>query len=85
MNREPTIFTVEGKGAFPVDMLRYDQCWPIDPESTLAIEHSLRPETLSKEERRRVRRVTLATHGWNKPTRERWRSFLWNVTGEGGS
>ena len=22
------VFVVEGKGAFPIDMLRYDACWP---------------------------------------------------------
>jgi hypothetical protein len=25
-------FRVIGKNTFPIDMLRYDQCWPMNPE-----------------------------------------------------
>jgi hypothetical protein len=30
-------FEVEGSGEFPIDMLRYDQCWPTDTADALKI------------------------------------------------
>jgi hypothetical protein len=66
--------------AFPVDMLRYDKCWPRDEHTSNKIistiyEHSaasLGPESIHVEkvcERR------------NDPFNlERWRSFGWNIT-----
>jgi hypothetical protein len=35
-------FTIEGRGAFPLDMLRYDCCHPAQSEDASAIEHSFR-------------------------------------------
>ena len=59
------IFIVEGRGTFPVDMLRYDCCYPSGSKDAAAL--------LTKEPRRVVligERITAA----------RWKSFLWNVT-----
>lgn len=77
MPTTPTTFTVEGGGPFPIDMLRYDQCWPrSEGEDSRAIEQSF-PQG------RRVTgaryRVTLVTHASNRPTGARWESFGFKV------
>src|SRR3972149_6629544 len=62
--------TFQGSGAFPVDMLRYDQCWPrIESEMPkLAMHHSDRAYF-------EVRTVTVSSY---KPfTERRWESFGW--------
>jgi hypothetical protein len=64
-----TDFTVSGKGMFPTDMLRYDECFPRDPQSVMNIE----PES------RCHRPVHLGTHRYGGPTKERWASFGWVV------
>src|SRR5260221_2179864 len=66
-------FYVEGKMAFPVDMLRYDACWPGDVESATAIVIGRDdPEEYTK-----LRRVELRSH--SAPTPGRWASFGWRV------
>jgi hypothetical protein len=67
-------FTVTGRGTFPVDMLRYDSCWPTDTESAACILVS--PDDY--EEWSRVRTVNLATYA-PAITRHRWSSFSWVV------
>lgn len=71
------IVSVEGKGAFPIDMLRYDGVTPrhesdsskigaygaIDADSAVVVEL-----------------FCLAEKGW-LPTYERWKSFRWKVVG----
>ncbi len=65
-------FTVEGVGEFPLDMLRYDRCWPktgFDVDR-MALDHSV------------TRAVELVTH--RRPQQEvatidRWHSFGWTV------
>lgn len=65
-------FTVEGMGEFPLDMLRYDRAWPERVEDCIAIKWGARaPDGLQS--------VTLRTASRTAPTRERWRSFGWNV------
>lgn len=70
-----TQFTVEGFGEFPVDMLRYDSCWPGRPEDAAAIiDHG------DFRTRRAVQLVTAhATKGYPKITDDRWSSFGWQV------
>ncbi|MAG26344.1 hypothetical protein CMI47_12410 [Candidatus Pacearchaeota archaeon] len=67
-------FTVEGRGTFPLDMLRYDCCWPVSSEDAANIDSDYNRE-------RRV--VNLKMVSWQgaqgQPTVERWRSFLWGV------
>jgi hypothetical protein len=59
------LFTVVGRGRFPIDMLRYDSCWPYDGTAVLNID---------PDEQREVR---LATYGTTTPGR--WQSFGWTV------
>lgn len=68
-------FTVEGYGRFPVDMLRYDACWPKSEgrdSTAMNGDHD--------SERRRVVLVTAREHS---PTPGRWESFGWRYIGEG--
>jgi hypothetical protein len=68
MARKMYIFTVEGKGLFPTDMLRYDACYPTHNTSVKNIDYVSLKEN---------RRVTLASA--NPPTNDRWQSFMWPV------
>lgn len=66
-------FTVVGWGEFPIDMLRYDGCFPLTEKDTAAMaEQGTREVTLNK---------TLNRHhatNWS-PTAGRWESFGWVV------
>ena len=69
-------FTVEGRGEFPLDMLRYDRCFPRtgeDAEMMLTPPDHLRSP-------RQVTLVALARENryW-QPTEGRWLSFRWAV------
>jgi len=66
-------FTVQGHLTFPVDMLRYDACWPkTEAEDVPAIADSLNP--LVKTQTYTIRMV-----GCLPPTEGRWASFGWKV------
>lgn len=71
-------FQVEGRGEFPFDMLRYNACWPKDPEDAAKIQ----PNYVE------LRTVTLCKFTDRDPpdygvlTPERWRSFLWSIVPE---
>lgn len=70
--RSMTKFTVKGRFPFPVDMLRYDSCWPANGESAAAIHHSIARDG------DREQSVTLLT--WSTGiTPARWASFGWTV------
>lgn len=77
-----TEFTVEGTFAFPLDMLRYDACFPATSTDVHAIESSLDRSTRAKRTT-----VRLCHHhervGW-EPTEGRWNSFNWIVTDVNG-
>lgn len=68
-------FTVVGGSQFPVDMLRYDACWPRDPESVGRITSSLGRHV--PRERGEVH-INLISNV-KPPTSGRWRSFGWYV------
>lgn len=68
-------FTVSGKGYFPLDMLRYDSCWPADGDSVSNLTFIPVEQEISKEE---IREVILHTYGG--VTMGRWLSFSWPVT-----
>jgi hypothetical protein len=77
-----TAFTVQGKMSFPLDMLRYDGCYPADSESLDWIHRKLSHATSSeyRTQAGHVRLITVhARKDW-KPTADRWRSFGWTVT-----
>lgn len=61
---------VEGPGAFPIDMLRYDACSPRSEPDSGAIAH--------RSERREVHLNAWGMH----ITPARWESFGWTVKGE---
>lgn len=63
-------FTVEGRGEFPEDMLRYDECAPLNYADTRAMKQ------------RGLRMVTL-TGRKHTPTFARWESFGWKVVAVG--
>jgi hypothetical protein len=65
-------FTVMGRGEFPLDMLRYDQCHPYRSEDAAAIGYNSRYDDPSQ-----IRTVVLVTTSPNSPTPARWSSFLW--------
>lgn len=72
-----TQFRVTGRGHFPVDMLRYDHCFPATQEAVNGID-----VTRYQRETTEVREVELAQyHNGAMPhiTFERWRSFGWSV------
>lgn len=67
-------FKVQGRGHFPIDMLRYDSCFPYSGTDSGEIQSRL--------ERRPAEGVIElgAYHNKNwKPTTGRWDSFLWKV------
>jgi hypothetical protein len=70
-------FTVEGTGTFPLDMLRYDCCWPVSQQDVAAMDYvpGQRPAT------RKVDLVMCAITT-NGPACERWSSFGWSVVPE---
>lgn len=69
-------FIVEGRGAFPEDMLRYDCCSFNTPE-----DRERAAPGAPYDETRSVRRVCLVRDIRDKhyPTGDRWRSFGWVV------
>ena len=71
---EQRIFTVEGRGEFPFDMLRYDMCWPYSGEDSALLSHHYNRE---------VRRVVLQGNSAHQPTDARWRSFNWRIINYG--
>lgn len=67
-------FTVEGCGDFPVDMLRYDCCFPATSDDAI----QLTPRDLAS--RRSVTLKKFVRYANSVPTEGRWKSFGWTVT-----
>lgn len=65
----------QGRGYFPIDMLRYDECWPAR-EGQLSVGHA-RPSDPPQT-------VELAAYSDSRArspfTPERWASFGWRLT-----
>ena len=59
-----------GSGEFPVDMLRYDRCWPAEEAGSYE---------LARDAAAPRRMVLLHSH--QQPTEARWLSFGWRVVG----
>jgi hypothetical protein len=59
------IYTVEGTGPFPFDMLRYDGCYPVRGVDVMNLTE-------------RGHRI-VQLRGVRKPTIDRWASFSWYV------
>lgn len=60
--------TVSGRGEFPMDMLRYDECYPYSVEDISLMT-----------ERTCLREITLVCHRPCGSTYARWDSFGWEV------
>lgn len=67
-----TQFYVIGGGEFPLDMLRYDRCWPATSQDAATVSAEV--------PRRRV--VCLQTNE-ARITVRRWESFGWRVSADG--
>jgi hypothetical protein len=69
-----TRFKVQGRGAFPFDMLRYDQCFPVSSDDAFL---------MSGDHSAEVRTIELGRYTKEKqngaPTAARWASFVWSV------
>jgi len=76
MKTKRTRFVVEGSGAFPFDMLRYDHAWP-DKEGSDSYQLGLTYE--HGDAYFAKRRVALITDSTFAPNVERWKSFNWRV------
>jgi hypothetical protein len=65
-------FTVKGNGEFPLDMLRYDMCFPESQEDATIIANSFQSAMFEHWH------VTIGRHirvKNDKPTIDRWHSF----------
>lgn len=72
-------FIVVGSTQFPLDMLRYDGCYPGGSEDAQAIQDSLDEGYTYPS---KAKPITL--HKWSdnprwQPTQGRWESFCWKV------
>lgn len=72
-------FTVRGKGHFPVDMLRYDHCWPADQEQVAALIHEIGMPSQWVERDIRLTGFTYGTGSSGGVNPDRWASFGWKV------
>lgn len=67
-------FRVRGSYPFPVDMLRYDACWPATETDSFLLHGVIEAVSPVK-----VVEITLATYA-ERSTPGRWESGLWKVT-----
>lgn len=65
-------FTVTGSGVFPLDMLRYDACWPAHEREIWMLGGSAETRDVH------ISRNVEGKH--DVPTLARWASFGWTVT-----
>ena len=65
-------YTVEGSGAFPFDMLRYDAAYP-EREDEVGLIARCRHHSQYNE----IRQIRMVSH--SMPTVGRWNSFGWKV------
>jgi hypothetical protein len=72
-------FTVSGKGSFPVDMLRYDDCAFASDGDRDAAEVEVDGDVEI------VVDMVIENAGGRKPSVARWQSFGWSVEGAGNS
>lgn len=79
-------FTVRGRGEFPLDMLRYDHCWPRAFEDAEKMSPYYGPITPEAKADLSMRNVDLARHTPLKhgevASAARWQSFGWIVIRE---
>lgn len=80
-NPKVLTFEVEGRGSFPLDMLRYDACYPSSEQNSHLIEYNPWADDLKSSKRtvRLMHRVLKDEYLGNYPTKGRWESFGWKV------
>jgi hypothetical protein len=74
-------FTAHGRYPFPLDMLRYDACYPLGSGDVSKMQEVIsgpRVPTLVRE--RPILAIRLVSYA-HAPTVDRWRSFGWVVDG----
>jgi hypothetical protein len=64
---------IQGSSPFPMDMLRYDQCVPVNATDSCEILDS------NQWANERIFTVKVTGRGTNGPTSKRWASFRWHV------
>ncbi|KRT69414.1 MAG: hypothetical protein XU15_C0011G0096 [candidate division NC10 bacterium CSP1-5] len=67
-------FQVTGLGSFPLDMLRYDECYPRTERDTALIDQSFQEANVQY-----IGLERILTDEAKDPTFDRWKSFLWAV------
>lgn len=65
------VFEVEGAGRFPIDMLRYDRCFPFDESNSYLIVGPI--------ERRTIKLMAYVDVKSATPCYGRWNSFGWTA------
>lgn len=68
-------FVVEGRNNFPLDMLRYDACWPASASDVNRLARSLEFNT----ELKRIELYHVHPARMWDPSTKRWASFDWRV------
>ena len=71
-SNKPTFYkiVVEGRGIFPTDMLRYDQCFPLSERDSAVMEETGKDRTVY---------LGCSTCRLSPATEGRWNSFGWRV------
>ena len=69
-------FEVTGRFSFPLDMLRYDSCFPAGQEDACALTHACVDSPEAQWKIRLARYVFVKDH---LPTKDRWASFSCSV------
>ena len=72
MYHQTFVVTGRSRDRFPMDMLRYDECWPQEPSQI--------PSPDSQEYTASVRMARYVSNETDQPTTARWDSFGWLVT-----
>lgn len=69
-------FKVEGSGDFPVDMLRFDGCYPRTTEDAM----NLKLGEFDRTKRRSIELLMPVENRQREPSTDRWNSFGWIIT-----
>lgn len=79
MKQVPIQISVVGSGPFPIDMLRYDGCFPLSEADSTLISRSIESPIGVH---RKIKVALLRPHGYKHwtPTYKRWKSYGWDVT-----
>lgn len=78
MKQKRSEFRVRGSYPFPLDMLRYDSCFPADERDSNLLRTACTDYGVMT-----VIEITLATHRPDvSPSNDRWKSYGWEVTQE---